>query len=79
MCCVDALHVIIPPVPEFGFGAPTFNGTESTEGVAGFVNAEVVITNGARIATGISVAVFCLPTVTIAFTASIGKLSFLSK
>ena len=54
------LHVVL----EFGFSSPSFNGTESTDGVAGTVNAEVVITNGVTIAVGRTVVVNCIPSAT---------------
>ena len=57
------------PVPEFGFSAPTFDGTESTSGVAGTVNAEAVITNGVTIAAGRTVVVTCIPTATLSASA----------
>ena len=60
--CADM--TIFSPAPEFGFSAPTFEGTESIDGVAGTVSAEVVITNGVTIAAGLSVTVNCMTTAT---------------
>ena len=51
-------------VPQFGFSAPTFEGTESINGVAGTVNAEVMITNGVTIAEDRAVVVNCIPSAT---------------